>query len=61
MAKITSEGVFQRIKQLSQRTADSSNRVLVSDIAVGMYVSQDSLLLVLNELENSGLIRYLKH
>ena len=60
MAKITSVEVFQRIKDLSRRTVESNHRILLSDIAAGMNVSQDTLLVLLTELENRGLIRVFK-
>lgn len=60
MAKVTSVEVFRRIKALSRRTADANHRIMISDVAADMNISQDSLLVMLTELENRGLIRLFK-
>lgn len=60
MAKVTSVEVFRKIKELSRRTMKANHRILLSDIATGMDLSHDSLLVMLVELENRGLVRIFK-
>lgn len=60
MSRTTSVEVFQKIKELSRRTANANHRILVSEIGASLNLSQDSLLVLLTELENRGLIRLYK-
>ena len=53
----TSENVFERIKEMSLRTFNPHHRILVKDIIAEFLMPQDSLLVLLVELENRGLIK----
>jgi hypothetical protein len=53
----TSENVFERIKEMSLRTLNPHPRILVKDIIAELSMPQDSLLVLLVELENRGLIK----
>ncbi len=53
---ITSIEVFGTIKELSTRTLGSLNRITLSDIAEGLAIPADLLLVFLTELQIKGLI-----
>jgi len=54
---ITSVEVFTKIKVMSRKTLNPNHRILLSDIVSEIHVPQDSLLVLLVELENRGLIK----
>jgi Mn-dependent DtxR family transcriptional regulator len=54
---VTGVDVFNKIKELSTRTLSPNPRILLSDIAAELTVSQNALLVLLAELENRGLIK----
>ena len=54
---LTGVDVFNKIKELSQRTLSANPRILLTDIAAGLDISQDALLVLLVELESRGLIK----
>jgi|GEM_PF-2353298 len=53
---ITSIEVFGKIKEMNTRTLGSLNRILLSDIAEGLSIPADLLLVFLTELQVKGLI-----
>lgn len=53
---ITSIEVFATIKEISTRTFGSLNRISLSDIAEGLSIPSDLLLVFLTELQIKGLI-----
>jgi hypothetical protein len=53
---ITSVEVFGKIKEMNTRTFGSRNRILISEIADELPVPSDTLLVLLTELQNRGLI-----
>jgi len=54
---ITSVEIFRKIKVMSRKTLNPNHRILLSDIVSEIHVPQDSLLVLLVELENRGLIK----
>lgn len=54
---MTSVEVFKLIKQLSRRTLGTHQRILLSEIASELLITQDKLLVLLIELENRGLVK----
>lgn len=53
----TSVEVLEKIRELSKRTLNPQHRILLSDICAAVSVPKDSLLVLLIELENRGLIK----
>lgn len=54
---ITSVEVFKKIRAISERTLNPRHRVLLNDILAEALIPQDSLLVLLIELENRGLVK----
>lgn len=54
---VTSERVFERIREMSVRTLNPYHRIMVKDITTEFSIPQDALLVLLIELENRGLIK----
>lgn len=57
---ITGVEVFKKIREMSTKTLNPHHRILLSDIVSQMRISNDSLLVLLTELENRGLITFHK-
>lgn len=53
----TSVEVFDKIRQMSQRTLNQQHRILLHEIAEELSLSNDTVLVLLTELQNRGLIR----
>lgn len=49
--------VFDKMKDWSKKTINSRHRILLSDLVTELSISQDSLLGMLTELENAGLVK----
>jgi hypothetical protein len=54
---VTSEKVFGKIKEMSLKTLNPYHRILLKDITAEFLIPQDSLFILLVELENRGLIK----
>lgn len=54
---ITSVEVFKKIRAISERTLNSRHRILLNDLLAEILIPQDSLLVLLIELENRGLVK----
>ena len=54
---ITSVDVFKKIKAISRETLNPNRRILLSDMVNEIALPQDSLLVLLIELEDRGLIK----
>ncbi len=54
---ITSVEIFRTIKEMSQRMLSSRPRILLTDMAAALDVSPDTILVLLAELENRGLVQ----
>jgi len=54
---ITSVEVFKKIKTISARTLNPRQRILLHDILSEMFITQNSLVVLLIELENRGLVK----
>lgn len=54
---VTSVEVFQKIRELSKKTLNPRHRILLNDICSEISIPTDSLLVLLIELENRGLIK----
>ena len=55
MAK--SEEVFEKIREMNECTLNPHRSVLLSEIASKLLLEQDSLLVLLTELQNRGLVK----
>lgn len=53
---ITSVEVFNKMRDMSQRTFGTRPRILLSDLAKELSIEQDVVLVLAAELENRGLI-----
>lgn len=53
---ITSVEIFNFIKQLSKRTVNPQQRILLDDLFSEFSISEDAVLVLLVELQNRGLI-----
>lgn len=53
---ITSVEVFKLIKQVSRRTVNPQHRILLDDILSEFSIPEDTVLVLLVELQNRGLI-----
>lgn len=53
----TSGEVFRKIKEMSQRTYSPQHRILLKDISSELVISYDTLLVLLTELKDRGVIR----
>jgi DNA-binding MarR family transcriptional regulator len=53
----TAAQVFDKMKDWSKKTLNFRHRILLNDIAAELSISQDSLLGLLTELENAGLVK----
>jgi len=51
------EMVFQKIKTMSRKTLDPHHRLLLKELSAELRISQDTLLVLLVELENRGLVQ----
>lgn len=54
---ITSTEVFNKIKAMSLRTLNPQHRILLDDLHQEIQIHKDTLLVLLIELENRGLIK----
>ncbi|MGC4234700.1 MAG: hypothetical protein QM594_17090 [Niabella sp.] len=54
---ITSVEVFKHIKAWSLKTLNRRQRIILQELSTSLSVSGDSLLVLLIELENRGLIK----
>lgn len=56
----TSIEILKKIKEMSKRTFDPRPRILLSDIAASLEVSPSVINVLLNDLENRGLVKIYK-
>lgn len=54
---VTSAEVFKQIKEMERKTLHEHRRILLSEMAEALSVSQNDLLVLLVELENRGLVK----
>jgi hypothetical protein len=57
---ITATHVFDKMKKWSKKTLNSRHRLLLDDLAAELSIPNDSLMGLLSELENAGLVKIYK-